>query len=103
MNANGSTNGHSNAPEQPRKGPVVIVQVTSDAANITPDNPNGVRVGSNIPRGDQEAILMTIMLLSEGIQQLVNLTRKAAPRQPVSNNIVLPDGSAAPLPLPESN
>ena len=82
-------NGQANAATP---GPA-FVQVTADPKAITPENPNGVIVGSNIPPG--KADLMIIMLLAEGIQRLVESIRA---RPAVSANLVMPDGSAAPLP-----
>jgi hypothetical protein len=67
-----------------------------------PGNPNGVAVMTNFPKGNQKASLSVFSLLSEGVHRWsehlqMQLTGKVAP------NIVMPDGSPAPLPQEEND
>src|SRR5258708_52961 len=65
-----------------------------------PGNPNGVAVMTNFPQGNKKASLAVFSLLSEGIHRWsehfqMQLTGQVAP------NIVMPDGTPAPLPQEE--
>lgn len=74
--------------------PVAQVVITVDPAKATEANPNGIVCQSSLP----DAILI-VRLLSETIMQLTDHIKHVgtAPSN-VSSSIVLPDGSAAPLP-----
>ena len=70
---------------------VGFVQVLSNPEKATPQNPNGVGVGTNI-----KSIPAVIQLLSEGIWFLTQQLQ--TPNTGIAPNIVLPDGSPAPMP-----
>jgi hypothetical protein len=81
------------------KAPQVIspaLQISVSPTAITPGNPNGVVVAGNVPLGAETAPML-IQMLSEAIYQMAASLRAQAD-SPVAKNIVLVDGSPAPMP-----
>ncbi len=75
-----------------------FVMVTISPTKVSDVNPNGIEVKTNMQPGIAD--LMVIRLLSEGIQQV---TDSIQARKPISANLVMPDGSPAPLPANPEN
>lgn len=70
------------------------VQVVSDPSKVTPSNPNGVGVGTNIDLTMPGAYISVIQLLSEGIHQWSEVA-KAQSSGKIAQNIVMPNGAPA--------
>ena len=79
-----------------------FVQVVADQSKAGPDNPNGIGIVSNMNVGGKQSPILLIQMMSEAINLLARgIQSGQMTGQAVSPNIVLPDGSPAPLPTEE--
>lgn len=73
---------------------VAFVTIMSDHTKSSEGNPNGIMLSTNLKVKSGSPEMIMIQLLSEAVHLLA---RGAQTKIPVSDSIVLPDGSPAPL------